>query len=206
MEGDRSCGRLRWPARPRLRSGASAGAAIGARIGVMIVGTGARIAGTAARASRVHSPRRLRVAAAIQRPPRERLPRWPRSLRLDPARRRRAGNPAGHRPRAGASNRGRADDAVAIAIPVDGLLPRGPSSRLDDRCRCALPASEAATVINLPHALLHPGNTGHKVGPALAPAGTRRRSPARGPGESRKSATCAHRVLAAFVLAPGSKQ
>ena len=46
MEGDRSRGRLRWPARPRSRSEASAAAAIGARIGAMIVGTGARIAGT----------------------------------------------------------------------------------------------------------------------------------------------------------------
>lgn len=45
-EGDRSRGRLRWPARLQLRSGASAAAAIGARIGAMIVGTGARIAGT----------------------------------------------------------------------------------------------------------------------------------------------------------------
>jgi hypothetical protein len=45
-EGDRSRGLLRWPALPRLRSGASAGAAIGARIGAMIGGTGARIAGT----------------------------------------------------------------------------------------------------------------------------------------------------------------
>ena len=42
LEGDRSRGLPRWPARLRLRSGASAAAAIGA----MIVGTGARIAGT----------------------------------------------------------------------------------------------------------------------------------------------------------------
>ena len=46
LEGDRSRGLPRWPARLRLRSGASAAAAIGARIGAMIVGTGARIAGT----------------------------------------------------------------------------------------------------------------------------------------------------------------
>ena len=42
MEGDRSHGLLRWPARLRLRSEASAAAAIGARI----VGTVTRIAGT----------------------------------------------------------------------------------------------------------------------------------------------------------------
>jgi hypothetical protein len=46
LEGDRSHGLLRWPARLRLRSAASAAAAIGARIGAMTVGTGARIAGT----------------------------------------------------------------------------------------------------------------------------------------------------------------
>ena len=46
LEGDRSRGLPRWPARLPLRSGASAAAAIGARIGAMIVGTGARIAGT----------------------------------------------------------------------------------------------------------------------------------------------------------------
>ena len=42
VEGDRSHGLLRWPARLRLRSEASAAAVVGARI----VGTVARIAGT----------------------------------------------------------------------------------------------------------------------------------------------------------------
>ena len=46
LEGDRSRGLLRWPGRLRLRSEASAAAAIGARIGATIVGTGAMIAGT----------------------------------------------------------------------------------------------------------------------------------------------------------------
>jgi hypothetical protein len=46
LEGDRSRGLLRWRGRLRLRFGASAAAAIGARIGAMIVGTGVRVAGT----------------------------------------------------------------------------------------------------------------------------------------------------------------
>ncbi len=46
LVGDRSRGLLRSPARPRSRSAASAAAAIGARTGAMIVGTGVRIAGT----------------------------------------------------------------------------------------------------------------------------------------------------------------
>ena len=64
LEGDRSYGLLRWPARPRLRFAAFAAAAIGARIG-------ARIAGTAGRASCVSVAIKARAAAAIQRPPRE---------------------------------------------------------------------------------------------------------------------------------------
>ena len=64
MEGDRSHGLLRWPARPRSRSAASAAAAIGARIGAMIVGTGATIAGTDGRGQPpFKSPLRLGRAA-----------------------------------------------------------------------------------------------------------------------------------------------
>ena len=46
LEGDRSRGPLRWPGPLRLPSVASAAGAIAARIAAMIVGTGARIAGT----------------------------------------------------------------------------------------------------------------------------------------------------------------
>ncbi len=46
LEGARLRGLLRWPARLRSRSGASGAAVIGAMIGAMIVGTGARIVGT----------------------------------------------------------------------------------------------------------------------------------------------------------------
>jgi hypothetical protein len=46
-EDDRSCGPQRWPGRPRSRCGGSDAVGIGVRIGVMTVGTGAMIAGTA---------------------------------------------------------------------------------------------------------------------------------------------------------------
>ena len=48
-EGDRSRGRLRWPARPRSRSVGCAAVGIGARTGAMIVETGAMTAGTGVR-------------------------------------------------------------------------------------------------------------------------------------------------------------
>ena len=50
-EDDRSRGPLRWPARPRSRSGGCAAAGIGARTGAMIAGTGAMTAGTGVGAS-----------------------------------------------------------------------------------------------------------------------------------------------------------
>jgi hypothetical protein len=47
-EGDRSCGRPRWPALLRSRSVGCAAVGIAARTGAMIAGTGAMIAGTGA--------------------------------------------------------------------------------------------------------------------------------------------------------------
>ena len=81
LEGDRSRGLLRWPGRLRLRSEASAAAAIGARIGATIVGTGAMIAGTDGR----HILRFIRRGGGdgrrdLETPP-ESAPHMARSLR-----------------------------------------------------------------------------------------------------------------------------